>query len=171
MTFKSLLRKTAKAKQIKFSLLVLLVSLLFTFLLWDRYLQSDVPLDRDVASHLVLLMGSLFSLSAGLFAWSLERRHAYLESEVLKRTAELQNRNDELEKAMHEIKKLQGFLPICSNCKKIRDDKGYWQQIEAYLQQHSEAKFSHTLCQDCLKEFYPNYVGEKYPDIAGMTGA
>ncbi len=58
--------------------------------------------------------------------------------------------------ANEEIKTLRGFLPICSYCKKIRDDKGYWTQIESYIQKNSEAVFSHSICQDCAKKHYPN---------------
>jgi len=60
-----------------------------------------------------------------------------------------------LEKALDEIKSLKGILPICSSCKNIRDDKGYWQQIETYIRDHSDAEFSHSLCPDCAKRLYP----------------
>jgi two-component system sensor histidine kinase VicK len=63
----------------------------------------------------------------------------------------------ELQKALATIKKLFGILPICSSCKKIRDDKGSWNQLESYIQEHSEAKFSHGLCPDCAKRLYPEY--------------
>ena len=53
------------------------------------------------------------------------------------------------------IEKLR-ILPICANCKKIRDDKGYWSQIESYIEDHSEAEFSHGICPDCAKELYPD---------------
>ena len=62
----------------------------------------------------------------------------------------------ELQSALSEIKMLSGLLPICSHCKKIRDDKGYWNQLEAYIQDHSEAKFSHSICQECAKNYYPD---------------
>ncbi len=62
----------------------------------------------------------------------------------------------DLQKALAEIKQLSGLLPICSGCKKIRDDKGYWNQIEEYISAHSEATFSHGLCPDCLKKLYPD---------------
>lgn len=55
-----------------------------------------------------------------------------------------------------EVKILKGFLPICSSCKKIRDDKGYWNQIESYIKDHSEAQFSHGFCPDCMKKLYPD---------------
>ncbi len=61
----------------------------------------------------------------------------------------------ELHKAMEEVKILSGFLPICASCKNIRDDKGYWNQIEAYISEHSEAEFSHGICPECLKKLYP----------------
>lgn len=59
-----------------------------------------------------------------------------------------------LEQAIEEIKKLSGLLPICASCKKIRDDKGYWKQIESYISDHSEAEFSHGMCPECSEELY-----------------
>jgi CheY-like chemotaxis protein len=56
---------------------------------------------------------------------------------------------------IEEVKILRGLLPICSSCKKIRDDKGYWQQIEGYIRDHSEAEFTHSICPDCAKKLYP----------------
>lgn len=61
----------------------------------------------------------------------------------------------ELQKALAEVKKLSGLLPICSSCKRVRDDKGYWQQIEGYIRDHSEADFSHGICPECAKKLYP----------------
>lgn len=61
-----------------------------------------------------------------------------------------------LEKALSEVKTLSGLLPICSNCKKIRDDKGYWNQIESYIRDRSDAEFSHGICPDCAKKLYPD---------------
>lgn len=63
-------------------------------------------------------------------------------------------------KAEEEIKTLRGILPICSSCKKIRDDKGYWNQIEAYIRDRSEAEFSHGICPECAKKLYPDLVDE-----------
>jgi hypothetical protein len=60
----------------------------------------------------------------------------------------------ELKNALADVNQLSGLLPICAYCKKIRDDKGYWNQIEAYLQKHTEAEFSHGICPDCEKKFY-----------------
>ncbi|MFH1941877.1 MAG: PAS domain S-box protein [bacterium] len=66
----------------------------------------------------------------------------------------------ELQEASVKIKTLRGLLPICASCKKIRDDKGYWQQLEAYIQSHSEAEFSHGICPDCVKKPYPEFYRE-----------
>ena len=68
-----------------------------------------------------------------------------------------------LQNALDEVKKLSGMLPICSSCKKIRDDDGYWQQIEEYIRDHSEADFTHGICNDCVKELYPDFY-KKFKD-------
>ncbi len=67
---------------------------------------------------------------------------------------EIRQTQKELEEALANVKKLSGLLPICGHCKKIRDDRGYWNQIDSYIQEHSEAVFSHGICQDCAKKYY-----------------
>ncbi len=67
---------------------------------------------------------------------------------------ELKKEHDKLLQALKEIKTLSGLLPICASCKKIRDDKGYWNQIESYISRNSEANFSHGLCPECSDKFY-----------------
>ena len=95
-----------------------------------------------------------------------------LERRVEERTAELSIANEEqirlnrekelaiegLQKALNKISTLRGLLPICAACKKIRDDKGYWNQIETYIMEHSEADFSHGICPDCAKELYGEFL-------------
>ncbi|MBF0549791.1 MAG: hypothetical protein HQK60_04585 [Deltaproteobacteria bacterium] len=66
----------------------------------------------------------------------------------------------ELQAALAEVKTLRGIIPICSNCLKVRDDKGYWQRVEKYIQDRTEAEFSHSLCSDCVKELYPDLCEE-----------
>ena len=78
----------------------------------------------------------------------------HLETLVEERTFNLKETNEYLKEALQEVKKLQGFLPICSNCKKIRNDDGYWDQIESYISKHSDAQFSHGLCPLCAEELY-----------------
>jgi hypothetical protein len=63
----------------------------------------------------------------------------------------------ELLDANKEIKQLRGILPICAHCKKIRDDNGYWSRVESYIQRHSGAQFSHSICPECAKKYYPDY--------------
>jgi PAS domain S-box-containing protein len=61
----------------------------------------------------------------------------------------------ELQEALTEIKALRGILPLCSYCKKIRDDQGYWEQVDVYIRKHSRADVSHGICPDCAKKFFP----------------
>jgi PAS domain S-box-containing protein len=82
-------------------------------------------------------------------------------SELKKKEQDLISTVASLQKALEEIKTLSGIIPICSNCKKIRDDQGYWSQGESYVSKHSEAQFSHGLCPDCIKKLYPEFYKEK----------
>lgn len=76
-----------------------------------------------------------------------------------KRTLEQQIRLiAQLQAALAKVKQLSGLLPMCACCKKIRDDKGYWNQLESYISEHSEADFSHGICPDCVKKYYPEYA-------------
>lgn len=70
---------------------------------------------------------------------------------------ELARRIDELNDALEHIKTLRGIIPICSGCKKIRDDHGYWRQVEAYVAAHTDAEFSHSICPDCMARLYPEF--------------
>ena len=73
------------------------------------------------------------------------------------RATKLERAYQKLQKAHDRIKKLNGLIPICSHCKKIRDDRGYWNQLEEYISHHSEAEFSHGICPECVKKYYPDY--------------
>jgi CheY-like chemotaxis protein len=111
------------------------------------------------------------------------RKMEELESRVAERTSELAITNEtlraentarrqteverdrliqDLQKSLANVKSLSGLLPICAGCKKIRDDKGYWSQVESYVQMHSEATFTHGLCPDCIKKYYPE-LGDVLP--------
>lgn len=90
----------------------------------------------------------------------LRKTNENLKREVAERTRAEQEREKvilRLQAALAQVKNLSGLLPICASCKKIRDDKGYWQQIEAYIRDHSEADFSHGLCPECAKKLYPEF--------------
>lgn len=83
------------------------------------------------------------------------------EITVRKKSEEiLQSEQAKLHNALSRVKTLSGLLPICSSCKKIRDDKGYWNQIENYIKKHSDADFSHGLCPDCIKKLYPDVIDD-----------
>jgi hypothetical protein len=86
---------------------------------------------------------------------------ATIETALLKPYAllfrSLKQSEEELRRALGEVKQLSGMLPICSSCKQIRNDQGYWQEVEVYLTEHSEAVFSHGLCPDCAHRLYPEY--------------
>ena len=93
---------------------------------------------RGISGHLILL-------SARSIA---ERKRSQQEREQL---------IHELQEAFAKIKVLSGFIPICASCKKIRDDQGYWNQLEAYIQSHTEAQFSHGICPDCATALYSDF--------------
>ena len=86
------------------------------------------------------------ALLARSIRYAMQRRHVERQREQL---------IGELEVALARIKTLRGLLPICSSCKSIRDDKGYWNQLETYIGDHSDAEFSHGVCPSCLKRLYP----------------
>lgn len=77
--------------------------------------------------------------------------------EGIQQKRELERVNRELQKALDMVKKLQGILPICSNCKKIRDENNQWHSLEQYIGQHSEARFSHGICPECARKLYPDF--------------
>ncbi len=81
-----------------------------------------------------------------------------LELDLLGSRENLRGTLHKLQTAMDELKVLSGLLPICASCKSIRDDQGYWKQIEGYISDHSEAEFSHSICPDCTQKLYPEYA-------------
>ena len=91
-------------------------------------------------------------------ALSLQQANVLLQDEIAERKkaeAERERLIHELENALHQVKTLRGLLPICAGCKKIRDDKNHWHSVESYIMDHSQAEFSHGLCPDCLKKYFP----------------
>lgn len=81
--------------------------------------------------------------------------------ELRRQKLELTSKVEELRAALEQIKTLRGMLPICANCKKIRNDQGYWKQVEVYIAEHSDVTFTHGICPDCLRKLYPDYCDKK----------
>jgi DNA-binding response OmpR family regulator len=82
---------------------------------------------------------------------------------VMQKNRELEQTNQKLMRSLETIKTLGGLIPICSQCKKIRNDKGYWQQLETYIKEHSDAEFTHGLCPECEKDIYSKYIKQGDP--------
>ena len=107
----------------------------------------------------IILVTLLFALALPVFN---RRQTRYLQKIINERTATISEVNDELTRTNYEllsalanIKTLSGFLPICASCKKIRNDQGYWSQVESFIQDNSEVVFSHSLCPECINKLYP----------------
>lgn len=111
--------------------------------------------DRDLAIRMVhegaqdYLVKSLvnYTMLARSIRYSIERKQSLLEKDRL---------IEQLRDALAKVKTLTGLLPICAACKQIRNDQGYWQQVETYLQQHTSAVFTHSICPRCARRLYPN---------------
>jgi CheY-like chemotaxis protein len=83
-----------------------------------------------------------------------------LQVDLEEKNQQLQAQNEQLQEMLANVKTLSGLLPICANCKKIRDDAGYWHGVEAYIHSHSNAHFSHGICPDCMQTLYPGHYHE-----------
>ncbi len=116
----------------------------------------SVRLAGSLSAPLVRLSGAAKAMAAGNFH---QRVPIGSGAEIGVLEDSFNHMSDQVTQAMSEIKTLRGIIPICAGCKKIRDDQGYWQQLESYLTTHSEALFSHGLCPDCLKETEQNIEG------------
>jgi hypothetical protein len=120
----------------------------------DQIVHSYIFIFAIVISLLIAVILSSFKATKAIN----EQNSA--EEELIKYRENLEDlvaeRTVELSKALEEVKTLSGFLPICASCKKIRDDKGYWTQVEEYIRDHSDVEFSHSICPDCRERFYTN---------------
>jgi len=86
--------------------------------------------------------------------------HIAIQMALLKHKSDKEKKEliEKLQEALNKVKILSGLLPVCASCKKIRNDNGYWQQIETYIAEHSDLEFTHGLCPDCVKKLYPGYT-------------
>ena len=107
-----------------------------------------------IKHQLYFLVITVFEVGVGI-TWVMMNNQR-LEAELMASRDNLRETVSKLEEAMSEIKTLSGIIPICMHCKEIRDDQGYWNQIEKFICEHSEAEFSHSICPDCAKKYYPD---------------
>jgi len=133
-------------------------------------LNQPGSLSREIFHVLCSIPAGIFiSYMASLFRTQRERIHkARKEAETARDMLKIEMRkveensrtlvrlNEQLVDSILQVKTMSGFIPICANCKKIRDDKGYWDQIESYLHDHADLEFSSSLCPECAKELYPD---------------
>jgi hypothetical protein len=134
-------------------------------ILRQSFLQSSLVAAFFLLASLpfILLLVFLFRAhTAGL------RHHQeHLEELVQARTAALEQETRRLQEALDNVRLLRGLIPICASCKKVRDDKGYWNQLDLYIQKYSDAEFSHGLCPDCVQTLYPEFAAAADPAPGG----
>ena len=144
-------------------LLTIIVAAIIGVILADRYqffelfnqwsrAHEEWQIDEIFTAFIVLTIG------LAIFSWRRWREQVRERAELRRFMVEQKKMIVELQEAAEKIKILRGFLPICSHCKKIRDDEGYWQQVEKYISEHSEAQFSHGICPACAKEHYSEFL-------------
>jgi hypothetical protein len=102
-----------------------------------------------VVAILLIVAGCLLDVNLHKLA-----REKKIERELRRANEKLDETNRALRKSLARVKVLSGLLPICASCKKVRDDKGYWRQLESYLYKHSEAEFAHWLCPECIEQLW-----------------
>jgi hypothetical protein len=124
-------------------------------------ISTSVPL----APYLALVRDRTGNVAAVHFAlWALGTSGILLAGLQLRKRIDLQSASEverdllvqELQGALASVKSLSGLLPICANCKKIRDDTGYWSQVESYVMSHSDARFTHGICPECIARYHPD---------------
>jgi len=122
---------------------------------------QELKLKKQSLMIYLSTLGGILALAMTTGALFLYRFKSKAHKQMQAAHIEVMQSNKDLLKALEEVKQLKGLLPICANCKKIRDDQGYWQVLEQYISEHSEAEFSHGICPECAKSLYPEYYKEK----------
>jgi PAS domain-containing protein len=123
-------------------------------LLSDRELRTSVQVEGTPPLVLDLVITALRDSRERLTGRLVVLRDATIREKLV----------TELQAALADVRRLQGLVPICASCKKIRDDRGYWHNVEDYLQRHSEARFSHGLCDECMSRLYPDLLDSDDPE-------
>lgn len=138
--------------QIKLELVVISFILIFSFLLFSIYdvLEKVVEFSSTYEKYEIDEIISTLIVFAICMAWFSFRRWR----ETLRTISILEKKNKEVIDTLETIKTLEGIIPICMYCKEIRDEEGAWNQLEKYISEHSEAKFSHGICEKCKEKHY-----------------
>lgn len=144
-------------------ILIIILTLLITLIAFGFISNQIKPLInydtqcRSLIYWIIYIIGIISTLIiSAVIIFNYRQSLWKLFSEVSTQRDELEVRNRELQASKNEIKVLRDLLPICAHCKKIRDEKGYWKQIEEYIEKHTDTQFSHSLCEECLEELYGN---------------
>lgn len=120
------------------------------FITFIQLLNGEFTHEPGMGYEIVGLLGSALMLAGVILIKPIFAALSNAEREQRELVGKLQD-------AMSKIKILSGMMPICANCKKIRNDKGYWEQIEIYIRDRSDADFTHSICPECAKKLYPDY--------------
>ncbi len=119
--------------------------------------------EKDEFRSKVLFGGMIVALLSAIFLYSVNYRMKKSHTIIEQKNSQMDILNKELQEKIGEVNMLTGFLPICANCKKIRDDNGEWEQLEQYISNRSEAKFSHGICPDCMQSLYGDVLKRYKP--------
>jgi len=151
-------------------LILIALLMLIGMTVYEALKQIISPDITVLQSHIITIIFS--TVCATVASFFILHKQNELNSKLILKNIESKRLREELEKnvkkleiSLSEVKTLTGLLPICASCKKIRDDKGYWNQIESYIKERSDAVFSHSICPDCVNKLYPEYdLPEKKKD-------
>ena len=157
----SKVKRAGKVKRVK-GILLILLSMLYMSLIVLAYEALRAAFNQSFFYFESYQAMAVFIIVTGLIVTYLVRR-----AQERRETIEAENEQliSALQQSLEEVNILSGMLPICSHCKKIRNDEGYWQQIETYIAERSEAIFSHGICEDCLEKHYPIVDRAKGRDV------
>ncbi len=128
--------------------LIILIRAVWILFIPDFDIMSEAPIQ-----YIYFISVIIFQIACSISFITLNSER--MERDLYASELELKNSIDRLHAALEEVKTLGGLLPICANCKKIRDDSGYWHQLEEYISTHSHAEFSHGTCPECARKLYP----------------
>jgi len=124
----------------------------YVILLTSRELKADVVAGLEAGADDYVIKR---------FHWGELQSRLRTGERIVRLESRLAAKVEELEEALLQVKRLEGLLPICMHCKRIRDDANTWHSIESYIERHSEASFTHSLCRKCLREHYPAYADDE----------